>query len=153
MFIKSCRVVRASDRQCQSRNNPRFNPSILRRSGVWGAADEAVLDKVHKFQAKNCELSWPWMSSDQLVAITYVGVINMQKLIPNLSPPPPPVYSPVAVAQFWTVYNLAGEDHVGVTNMEDLTPARYRYPMNSRCNQLVSTQGFWITVMFSWSGV
>ncbi len=39
------------------------------------------------------------------------------------------------------MYNLAGEDHVGVTSMEDFTP---RGTQCSRRNQLVSTQGFWI---------
>ncbi len=29
--------------RCQSRNCPGFDPSILRYSGIWGAADEAVL--------------------------------------------------------------------------------------------------------------
>ncbi len=40
-------VVRASGCQCQSRNSPKFDPSILRHSGIWGAADEAVLNNVH----------------------------------------------------------------------------------------------------------
>ncbi len=41
-------MVRASDCQCRNRNSPTFDPSILRHSGIWGAADEAVLDTVHK---------------------------------------------------------------------------------------------------------
>ncbi len=41
-------MVRASGRQCQSRNSPGFDPSIFRHSGLWGAADEAVLKNVHK---------------------------------------------------------------------------------------------------------
>ncbi len=36
------RVVRASNSQCRSRICPGFDPSILRHSGIWGAADEAV---------------------------------------------------------------------------------------------------------------
>ncbi len=43
----SSRVVRASGCQCHSRNSPGFNPSILRHSEIWGAADEAVLNNVH----------------------------------------------------------------------------------------------------------
>ncbi len=35
-------MVRASDCQCQIRNTPDFNPSILRHSGIWGASDETV---------------------------------------------------------------------------------------------------------------
>ncbi len=34
--------------QCRSRNCPGFDPSILRHSGIWGAADETVLNTVHK---------------------------------------------------------------------------------------------------------
>jgi hypothetical protein len=35
--------------QCLSRNSPHgFDPSILRHSGIWGAADKAVLNNVHK---------------------------------------------------------------------------------------------------------
>ncbi len=41
-------VVGASGCQCQSRNSPGFDPSILRHSGIWGAADDAVLNNVHK---------------------------------------------------------------------------------------------------------
>jgi hypothetical protein len=40
-------VVRASGCQCQSCNCPLFDPSILQHSGIWGAADEAVLNNVH----------------------------------------------------------------------------------------------------------
>ncbi len=42
------RLARASDCQCQSRNSRGFDPSVLRHSGTWGAADEAVLKEVHK---------------------------------------------------------------------------------------------------------
>ena len=42
MRMESSRVVRASDNHCRSRNCPGFDPSILRHSGIWGAADEAV---------------------------------------------------------------------------------------------------------------
>ncbi len=39
--MRSSRVVRASDSKCRSRNCPGYGPSILRHSGIWGAADEA----------------------------------------------------------------------------------------------------------------
>ncbi len=43
----SSRLVRASDSQRRSRNCPgSFDPSILRHSGIWRAADETVLDTV-----------------------------------------------------------------------------------------------------------
>jgi len=46
--MRSCRVVRASDFQCQSRNSPGFNPRIRRQCGIWAAVDEeVVLNKVH----------------------------------------------------------------------------------------------------------
>ncbi len=48
LWMRSSRVVRASGCQCQSRNSPRFDPSILQHSRIWGAADEAVLNNVHK---------------------------------------------------------------------------------------------------------
>ncbi len=46
--MRSSREARASDSQCRSRNCPRFDPSILRHSGIWGTEDEAVLNIVHK---------------------------------------------------------------------------------------------------------
>ncbi len=42
LWMTSSRVVWASDSQCRSSNCPGFDPSILRHSGIWGAADEAV---------------------------------------------------------------------------------------------------------------
>jgi hypothetical protein len=47
-WMRSSREIRASDCQCQSRNSPGFDPSIPRHSRIRGAADEAVLNKVHK---------------------------------------------------------------------------------------------------------
>ncbi len=47
-WMRPSQVVRASDSQCRSRNCPGFDLSILRHSGIWGAADEAVLNIVHK---------------------------------------------------------------------------------------------------------
>ncbi len=46
--MRSTRVDRVSDSQCRSRNCPGFDPSILRHSGIWAAADEAVMNIVHK---------------------------------------------------------------------------------------------------------
>ncbi len=48
LFMRSSLVVRASDCQCTSCNGPGFDPSIRRHSGIWGAADEAVLNIVRK---------------------------------------------------------------------------------------------------------
>ncbi len=38
---------------CQSRSIPGFNPNILRQSGIWGAANEAVFNKVHEKSPQN----------------------------------------------------------------------------------------------------
>ncbi len=46
LWMRFRRVVRASDSQCRGRNCPGFDPSILRQSGIWGAADETVLNTV-----------------------------------------------------------------------------------------------------------
>ncbi len=48
--MRSSLVVRASasDCQCTSCNGTGFDPSIRRHSGIWGAADEAVLNIVWK---------------------------------------------------------------------------------------------------------
>ncbi len=54
--MRSNRLVRASDCQWRSRNSPGFDPSILRHSGIWGAADEAVLNTVHREKNKKIPL-------------------------------------------------------------------------------------------------
>ncbi len=46
--MRSSQVLRASGCQCQSRNSPEFDPSIIRDNGIWGAAEESVLNKIHK---------------------------------------------------------------------------------------------------------
>jgi hypothetical protein len=45
--MRCSRVATASDSQCRSRNCPGFDPSIFQHSEICGAADEAVLNKVH----------------------------------------------------------------------------------------------------------
>ncbi len=52
MRMRSSLVVRASDCQCTSCNGPGFDPSIRRHSGIWGAADEAVLNIVRTKRKK-----------------------------------------------------------------------------------------------------
>ncbi len=51
--MRSSLVVRASDRQCTSCNGPGFDPSIRRHSGIWGAADESVLNTYSTKKIKN----------------------------------------------------------------------------------------------------
>jgi hypothetical protein len=48
LLMRSSLVIRVSDCQCSSCNGPGFDPSIRRHSGIWGAADEAVLNIVEK---------------------------------------------------------------------------------------------------------
>ncbi len=60
MWMRSSRVVRFSDSHwLRSRNYPGFDPSILRHSGIWGASDETVLNKVRKKSEKI-----PWKIKD-----------------------------------------------------------------------------------------
>ncbi len=47
-WMRSRRGVRASDCQSQSRTSPGFDPMILWHTGIGGAADEAVVNKLHK---------------------------------------------------------------------------------------------------------
>ncbi len=47
-WMRSIEEVRVSDCQCQSRNIPGFDPSILRLNGIWGVADEAVFNTVQR---------------------------------------------------------------------------------------------------------
>ncbi len=51
--LRSSLVVRASDCQCTSCNGPGFDPSIRRHSGIWGAADKAVLNIVRRKNKKS----------------------------------------------------------------------------------------------------
>ena len=53
VWMRSSLVVRASDCQCTSCNGPGFDPSIRRHSGIWGAADEAVLNIVRTKRKKS----------------------------------------------------------------------------------------------------
>jgi hypothetical protein len=51
--MRSSLVVTASDCQCTGCNGPGFDPSIRRHSGIWGAADEAVLNIVRTKKKKS----------------------------------------------------------------------------------------------------
>jgi hypothetical protein len=54
--MRSSLVVRASDCQCRSRNSHGFDPNILRYSGIWVAANEAVLNTERREKIKNIPL-------------------------------------------------------------------------------------------------
>jgi hypothetical protein len=53
MWMRSSRVVRTSDCQCQSLNGPGFDPNILRHSGIKGTAVESLLNNLHKKSPKS----------------------------------------------------------------------------------------------------
>ncbi len=57
--MRSSLVVRASDCQCTSCNGPGFDPSIRLHSGIWGAADEAVLNIVRTKRIGRFEICGP----------------------------------------------------------------------------------------------
>jgi hypothetical protein len=40
---------------CQSLNSPGLDDNILRHSGIWEAADEAVLNDLHNEERKNAK--------------------------------------------------------------------------------------------------
>ncbi len=52
LWMRFSRVVSVFDSQCQNLNCAGFDPSILRHSGIWRMADEAVLNKVLKKNQK-----------------------------------------------------------------------------------------------------
>ncbi len=57
-------VVRVSDCQCTGCNGPGFDPSIRRHSGIWGAADEAVLNIVRTKKGVHCWVRWKGVIRD-----------------------------------------------------------------------------------------
>ncbi len=85
LWTRSNQVVRASDSQCQSRNCPGFDPSILRHSGIRGPADEAVLNKVQK----NSKINPPKKNSLADVSIIFGKNRNTYEpcVLPQLPPP------------------------------------------------------------------
>jgi hypothetical protein len=76
--MRSSWFVRASDCQCQSRNSPGFDLSILRNSGNWGAADAAVLNTGHRIK----KITIP--------PFCLFGIINPPNGTLLTTPPPPP---------------------------------------------------------------
>jgi hypothetical protein len=72
--MRSSLVVRASDCQCTSCNSPGFDPSIRRHSGIWGAADEAVLNIVRKKikSLKNPTFTFNIIYSCNIYIIVYI---------------------------------------------------------------------------------
>ncbi len=71
--MRSSIVVRASDCQCTSCNGHWFDSSIRRHSGIWGAADEAVLDIVRKKYLAPILMHNFWLSSRFFWALLCIG--------------------------------------------------------------------------------
>ncbi len=69
------RLVRVSDGQCQRRNSPRFNPSILRHRVILGAADEAGLKNSTDIRLNSTDSSHRWAVSLFLVYGTTLCVL------------------------------------------------------------------------------
>ncbi len=60
--MRSSRVVKVSDCQCQNHNRPGFDPSIHRHSGIWGATVKELLNKVlKKTQCLVRLAAFPWL--------------------------------------------------------------------------------------------
>ncbi len=89
MRMRSSLVVRASDCQCTSCNGPGFDLSIRRHSGIWGAADEAVLNIVGKKYKKSPEknifkkmfinMHYFWTCTEKCQNVKYIVKILWRK--------------------------------------------------------------------------
>jgi hypothetical protein len=71
LWMRYSRVFRASDSQCRSRNCPGFNPSILRYSRIWGAADKTVLNTVKKSPLKKHTIPYRLVGFEKKKKIFY----------------------------------------------------------------------------------
>ncbi len=83
--MRSRRVVRASDSHCHTRNCPGFDPSILRHSGIWRAADETVLNRVSYLKRKNPKKSPLYLSKDGSCSKYYSRRLSLLSSVEILS--------------------------------------------------------------------
>ncbi len=66
----------AINANCQRRNSSGFDHSILRHSGIWGAADEAVLNNVHKKKkSKNPPFKCCTINPSIIECLTNAGIL------------------------------------------------------------------------------
>ncbi len=76
---------RVSDCQCQCRDSPGFDPSILRFSGIWVAAVEAVLNKVKKIpknpHINQNHLKWEAGTGRTLLTVVLLRGVGTRKLL------------------------------------------------------------------------
>ncbi len=81
--MRSSLGVRASDCQCTNCNGPVFDPSIRRHSGIWRAADEAVLNIVRRKTKKS---NWQKLVAEHLCesrwcSKTFSASITLQNML------------------------------------------------------------------------
>ncbi len=60
LALSALKFLNLPDKLYQTRNSLGFDPSILQRSGIWGAANETMLNKVL------CIVGSPWSSLKSL---------------------------------------------------------------------------------------
>jgi hypothetical protein len=108
-WMRSSRLVRASDCQCRSRNSPGFDPSILRHSRSGGATNETVLNKVpyirkkiplKKFPKGSAEL-WRAYRRGAVAADPSAGALQASW------PAAFPAYHQIDLKDIWTVLGYA----------------------------------------------
>ncbi len=95
-WMRFSRVVRLSDSQCQSRNCHGFDPSILRHSGIWGAADEALLKKI----PKKIKINFPCLTvvfSFVFLPGLWIRIVSDPTPDPIPDPDPDPVSDPATL--------------------------------------------------------
>ncbi len=142
MWMRSSRVVRASDCQCQSRNNPGFDPSIFRHSGIWEAANEAVLNIIHKKKIFNptynrifTVLHLPTFSTHLTTPMTlpYSG-IAIVRYLQEIRKPQHPDFLPVAETDMLRLsLKLAGRWPDGANSNGFRSTYTYRYSNKNTC--------------------
>ncbi len=91
-WMRPNRVVTASDSQCRSRVCPGFDPSILRHSGIWGAADEAVLNILHKKIQKNSPIIFCTSADKKQISELENKRSRPESCCPTRLPPHHPIF-------------------------------------------------------------
>ncbi len=140
--MRFSRVVRASDCQCRSRNSPGFDPSILRHSGVWGAADEAVLNTVHWQKITLFRKSGPLAYVDSRRCTSRWGGWWARALSPSgrprrpaASPTPAPPGCPARSSSIcpWYCYWFRQKEEKSESKMQKWARIETRNSTSSRC--------------------
>jgi len=72
LWMRSSLVVRASGCPCKLSNGPGFKSSIRWHSGIWGAADEAVLNTVHEIHENPTKS--PFLKINRICLHQYISI-------------------------------------------------------------------------------